>query len=132
MSAEANTIIKSVTPVSNTNMGYCVRCKDKRDMVDARVATSSTGRTVLQGKCPTCNTKMSRFLPIPNGTKKEKGTEKEKEKEKEGAEPRSPEEEASTVVEENNKVVGGKEKKEKSSPAKKKAPRKKKVESSDV
>jgi hypothetical protein len=36
--------------------GYCVKCKAKRDMKDAKEVTLKNGRPATQGKCPVCGT----------------------------------------------------------------------------
>ncbi len=38
--------------------GYCVKCKEKREMDDAREITMKNGRPATQGVCPVCGTKM--------------------------------------------------------------------------
>ena len=35
---------------------YCVKCRAKREMSDARAITMKNGRPATQGKCPTCGT----------------------------------------------------------------------------
>jgi len=42
---------------------YCVKCKKKRTMKDARIVTNQKGRKMAKGTCPTCGTTMNRFLP---------------------------------------------------------------------
>lgn len=42
---------------------YCVKCKTKRVMKDAKVVTNEKGRRTAKGVCPVCGTKMNRFLP---------------------------------------------------------------------
>jgi hypothetical protein len=42
---------------------YCVKCKTKRTMQDARIVTNEKGRKMAKGVCPKCGTKMNRFLP---------------------------------------------------------------------
>jgi len=42
---------------------YCVKCKKKRSMKDARIVTNEKGRKMAKGVCPTCGTKMTLFLP---------------------------------------------------------------------
>ncbi len=46
--------------------GYCVRCKDKKEMVDAiEVEMNGKGgvkRKAMKGKCPDCQTAMFRIL----------------------------------------------------------------------
>lgn len=44
-------------------IAYCVKCKTKRTMRDARIVTNEKGRKMAKGICPECGTKMNRFLP---------------------------------------------------------------------
>jgi len=37
---------------------YCVKCKAKRDMADAKEVTMKNGRKAMKGKCPVCGTGM--------------------------------------------------------------------------
>ncbi len=41
--------------------GYCVKCRAKRDIKDAKSITMKNGRPATQGVCPTCGTKMFRI-----------------------------------------------------------------------
>lgn len=41
---------------------YCVKCKAKRMMKDAKVVTNEKGRRQAKGVCPECGTKMNLFL----------------------------------------------------------------------
>jgi len=38
--------------------GYCVKCKAKREMKDAKEVTMKNGRKAMKGECPKCDTKM--------------------------------------------------------------------------
>ena len=38
--------------------GYCVKCKEKRDMKDAKEITMKNGKPAVEGVCPVCGTKM--------------------------------------------------------------------------
>jgi len=40
---------------------YCVKCKAKREMKDAKAITMKNGKPATQGVCPTCGTKMFRI-----------------------------------------------------------------------
>jgi len=40
---------------------YCVKCKSKQEMNDAKEVTMKNGKPALSGKCPTCGTKMFRI-----------------------------------------------------------------------
>lgn len=44
-------------------MGYCVKCKAKKEIKDAKKVTMKNGRPAMQGKCPTCGTTMFKILP---------------------------------------------------------------------
>ena len=41
---------------------YCVKCKAKVQPENPKISTTATGRKVLKGECPTCHTKLNRFL----------------------------------------------------------------------
>lgn len=41
---------------------YCVKCKDKRTMVEGVIKTSDSGRRIAVGKCLACGTKVNRIL----------------------------------------------------------------------
>ena len=40
---------------------YCVKCKEKKEMKDAKSITMKNGRPASQGVCPSCGTKMFRI-----------------------------------------------------------------------
>ena len=40
---------------------YCVKCRAKREMKDAKSITMKNGKPATQGICPTCGTKMFRI-----------------------------------------------------------------------
>jgi len=42
--------------------GYCLKCKDKREMKDAAKTKMKNGRNAMKGKCPTCGTGMFKIL----------------------------------------------------------------------
>lgn len=42
--------------------GYCVKCKDKKEIKSAEEVTMKNGRKAMKGKCPTCETGMFRIL----------------------------------------------------------------------
>lgn len=54
--------------------GYCVKCKAKKEIVNAMEETMKNGRKAIKGKCPTCGTVMFKILgksavePAPNPT----------------------------------------------------------------
>ena len=38
--------------------GYCVKCRAKKTIKDAKQVTMKNGRPATQGTCPECGTKM--------------------------------------------------------------------------
>ena len=40
---------------------YCMRCRTKREMKDAKAITMKNGKPAIQGVCPVCGTKMFRI-----------------------------------------------------------------------
>jgi hypothetical protein len=43
--------------------GYCVKCRAKVQVKAGTVKVSENGRKMVQGVCPKCGTKVTRFLP---------------------------------------------------------------------
>ena len=43
--------------------GYCVKCKAKRTIKDAKQVKMANGRPALKGTCPVCGTGMFKILP---------------------------------------------------------------------
>ena len=41
---------------------YCVKCKSKKEMKDAKEVTMKNGRKAMKGKCPDCGTGMYRIM----------------------------------------------------------------------
>jgi DNA-directed RNA polymerase subunit RPC12/RpoP len=41
--------------------GYCVKCKKKVEIKDAKKITMKNGKPATQGKCPYCGTKVFRI-----------------------------------------------------------------------
>lgn len=41
---------------------YCVKCKTKREMSEAKQVTMKNGRKASKGKCPKCGTGMYRIM----------------------------------------------------------------------
>ncbi len=48
---------KEVDPMQ----AYCVKCRAKKEMKDAKAITMKNGKPATQGVCPTCGTKMFRI-----------------------------------------------------------------------
>jgi ribosomal protein S27E len=42
--------------------GYCVKCKAKKQIIDAVEETTKNNRKAIKGKCPTCGTVIFKFL----------------------------------------------------------------------
>jgi hypothetical protein len=40
---------------------YCMKCRAKREMKDAKSITMKNGKPATQGVCPTCGTKVFRI-----------------------------------------------------------------------
>jgi hypothetical protein len=43
-------------------VGYCVKCKAKKDMKDTQNVTMKNGRKAMKGKCSTCDTGMYKIM----------------------------------------------------------------------
>lgn len=43
-------------------MGYCVKCRKKTEMVNAVKVTMKNGRPAMKGKCSKCGTGMYKIL----------------------------------------------------------------------
>ncbi|MEK6917216.1 MAG: DUF5679 domain-containing protein [Nanoarchaeota archaeon] len=43
-------------------IGYCVKCKAKREMASAQKVTMKNGRKAMKGKCSKCSTGMYKIL----------------------------------------------------------------------
>ena len=41
--------------------GYCVKCRESREMSKSQAITMKNGRPATQGVCPVCGTKMFRI-----------------------------------------------------------------------
>jgi uncharacterized Zn finger protein (UPF0148 family) len=42
--------------------GYCVKCKSKKEIAEAKEEVMKNGRKAIKGKCPTCGTVMFKIL----------------------------------------------------------------------
>jgi Zn finger protein HypA/HybF involved in hydrogenase expression len=47
--------------VATPMQAYCMKCRTKREMKDAKSITMKNGKPATQGVCPTCGTKMFRI-----------------------------------------------------------------------
>ena len=41
--------------------GYCVKCKKKQEIKDAKEVTMKNGKKAMKGSCPSCGTGMFRI-----------------------------------------------------------------------
>lgn len=41
---------------------YCVKCKAKKEMEDAKKVTMKNDRPAMKGKCPDCGTSLFRIM----------------------------------------------------------------------
>ncbi len=44
-------------------IGYCVKCRAKRDMVETNEVTMKNGKKAMKGKCGTCGTGIFKIMP---------------------------------------------------------------------
>ena len=42
--------------------GYCVKCRQKRTIKNAKSTTTSNHRKAIKGECAVCGTKIMRFV----------------------------------------------------------------------
>jgi len=42
-------------------IGYCVKCRDKREIQGVEPTTLKNGKPAVKGTCPTCSTKIFRI-----------------------------------------------------------------------
>lgn len=54
---------KKSAPTTDPIIGYCVKCKEKRAILDAKDVKLKNGRTMKKGKCEKCGTVVCRFMP---------------------------------------------------------------------
>ena len=45
-------------------IAYCVKCKAKSEMKDAKKVTMKNGRPAMKGTCAKCGTGMYKILPM--------------------------------------------------------------------
>ena len=43
-------------------VGYCVKCKEKKEMKDTQNVTMKNGRKAMKGKCTSCGTGMYKIM----------------------------------------------------------------------
>ncbi len=44
------------------HIGYCMKCKEKKEMKDAEIVTMKNNRNAVKGVCTKCGTKMFKIL----------------------------------------------------------------------
>jgi len=59
--AAEDTPMPAAKPAAKAIKGYCVKCRTKRDIKDAKKVTLKNGKPALKGKCPVCGTGMFRI-----------------------------------------------------------------------
>ena len=52
----------SKSETTSNEMGYCVKCKEKRTMKSTKKVQTKNGRNALSGVCEKCGTKMMKFV----------------------------------------------------------------------
>ncbi len=60
--------------------GYCLKCKNKREMKDATQVKMKNGRPAMKGKCSKCGTGMYKILPSAGAKKGRAGAGSKKSK----------------------------------------------------
>lgn len=55
-----NTIKRGVSEMAE--VGYCVKCKSKKEMKDTAKVTMKNGRQAMKGKCTSCGTGMYKIM----------------------------------------------------------------------
>ena len=64
---DKNTSANIVSP--NMVKGYCMKCKEKREIKNAVFEKNKLGRPIARGTCTTCGTKMYAILSKEEGAK---------------------------------------------------------------
>ena len=58
---ELSCILYQASKEEKAMQAYCVKCRAKMEMKDAKAITMKNGKPATQGVCPTCGTKMFRI-----------------------------------------------------------------------
>jgi len=56
--SRSQSMLIQITQEAEVMQGYCVKCKAKREIKNAKAVTMKNGRPATQGVCPVCGTKM--------------------------------------------------------------------------
>jgi hypothetical protein len=57
-----DTILEAEAEQGGGMEAYCVKCKTKREMKDAKQVKMKNGRSAMKGRCPTCGTGLYRIM----------------------------------------------------------------------
>ena len=58
---EVNILFFMLKRELDSMQAYCLKCRTKREVKDARAITMKNGKPATQGVCPVCGTKMFRI-----------------------------------------------------------------------
>lgn len=50
--------------------GFCLRCKAKKFIDQAKLVKTKQGRDMVKGICPTCGTRINTFIKAAKGLKR--------------------------------------------------------------
>ena len=62
-SAETAAPVSDSVAAPSDVLGYCVKCRASRNMVQVQIVTTQNNRKAAKGKCPVCGTTVMKFLP---------------------------------------------------------------------
>jgi pimeloyl-ACP methyl ester carboxylesterase len=54
--------VSAISPTPVTVEAFCVKCKQKRTMLDPHKIVTKNGRSAMEGRCPLCDTRLFRFV----------------------------------------------------------------------
>ncbi|WP_180952970.1 DUF5679 domain-containing protein [Eggerthella timonensis] len=46
---------------------YCMKCKQKRQMLEPKMGKTSNGKAIAKGSCPVCGSTICRIGAVPDG-----------------------------------------------------------------
>jgi len=61
MEENSLSLIPNIAEGGELMQAYCMKCKAKKEMKNAKAITMKNGKSATQGVCPTCGTKMFRI-----------------------------------------------------------------------
>jgi hypothetical protein len=63
--AESQTplVVRSTTAAEADKEAYCMKCRQKRPLLDGKEVTMKNGRTAVQSRCPVCGSMLNLILP---------------------------------------------------------------------